>query len=500
MKIIIFILLLFVFINANAQIECVKKTAIAESEGYFSDYLYEFGENGVIFYSEKDQKVDDNKEYDFVFFDKDLKLVKTEKALIYKKLRKEISVKSETHLHTLFLDKDGNFTIVNASIKETILKNVSGVIDPKAKLRDAVVLGENIYIKSIIKEAPFIIKINWKTGKNSLIPIVIENQKPNEISIINIQAIEKSNEVFVFVRVPLNDNEVNTFAIKIDEKVLNIKYNFKNFTKNNISAISITNIGPDEYIFSGTYSKNNPIIGIRSDRPPRKTGVVSEGIFFAKGKNNKIEFIKFYNFTDLKDFFNHLTSKRKEKIETRKEKGKEINNRFFVESHNLIPTNKNEFIYLGEIFYPIFKEIIRSNNEIDYDLNGYQYAHSVIAKLNNQGDLIWDKNFSMWAIDKPQEIVKLIQTPEINDNNIKLIFLNSSSLILKGFNVDGSLLYDETDASSQLKNEDSKIEFSTNQKIYYWYKDYYLLYGYDRYNKKENKGKEMVSFIKKIKY
>ena len=91
---------------------------------------------------------------------------------------------------------------------------------------------------------------------------------------------------------------------------------------------STSRIDDGEYILTGTYSKDR--------------GYKSNGIYFGKIKDKKVEFMNYYNFLDLENFLNYLPDKRKEKIEKKKERkenrGKELNialNRFYHECRNI---------------------------------------------------------------------------------------------------------------------------------------------------------------------
>src|SRR5205085_2824428 len=88
----------------------------------------------------------------------------------------------------------------------------------------------------------------------------------------------------------------------------------------------------------------------------------SHGIFIANIDPEGNQQIRYYQFADLENFFKYMKAKReqrvKSRIERRKIKGKKIrlNYRFMV--HELVPY-KNQFVLLGEAFYPRYKTLDR---------------------------------------------------------------------------------------------------------------------------------------------
>src|SRR6187551_1334936 len=126
----------------------------------------------------------------------------------------------------------------------------------------------------------------------------------------------------------------------------------------------------------------------------------SRGMFIASVDPSGMQNMRYYNFGDLENFFKFMRAKRelrvKNRIERRKIKGKKtrFNYRFMV--HQIVPYN-NQYILLGEAFYPKYTTMDRSYYSGFFNplrtgtyftrdgrvFDGYYYTHAVVMGFNN---------------------------------------------------------------------------------------------------------------------
>jgi len=147
------------------------------------------------------------------------------------------------------------------------------------------------------------------------------------MSIINFQALESSNEIFVYAKAIIDKRKNDIYVIRLNNE--GSKEDAFNLTKNveeNIIDVSALRLDEDKYIYTGTYST--------------KYTSSSEGLFFCQTEENKIDFIEFYSFLDLENFLSYLPEKRQEKINKKKEKkekkGKELKFNYRISPHEII--------------------------------------------------------------------------------------------------------------------------------------------------------------------
>ncbi|MEJ1241313.1 hypothetical protein WBG78_24400 [Chryseolinea sp. T2] len=244
-----------------------------------------------------------------------------------------------------------------------------------------------------------------------------------------------------------------------------------------------------------------------------KNSLYSRGLFLAGIDLDGHQQLRYYNYGDLDNFFKYMKAKRearvKERIERRKIKGKKtkFNYRFLV--HEIVPY-KNQYILLGEAFYPKYVSTDHSLSPFFYNsggmpstmmrdgrlFDGYHYTHAVVMGFDQKGNLLWDNSFEINDVKTftLEQFVKL----EVQGDRIALLYLFDNELRTKIIQDDQVL---EGKSIEDIKtNFDSDIvrkEQTSMNKLEYWYKDYFYAYGVQEIANAE-RGKRRVFFINKI--
>ncbi len=240
----------------------------------------------------------------------------------------------------------------------------------------------------------------------------------------------------------------------------------------------------------------------------------SKGIFIASIDPFGESQVKYYNFADLENFFSYMKVKRqrriKDRIEKRKMKGKENRFNYRLLVHELIPY-KNQFILLGEAFYPKYKSIDRSgffsrpgygfagNSELIFD--GYRYTHATILAFDALGKLQWDNTFEINDVKtfNLEQFVKL----KTDKDRITLLYLFDNKLrskVISGNNVIENKYTEpiKTLLAGDVVNDDLTLL----NKLEYWYDDYLYAYGIQNLtntNQIGGQSERSVFFINKLK-
>tara|TARA_R110000868_G_scaffold9097_5_gene46014 strand:+ start:20 stop:979 length:960 start_codon:yes stop_codon:yes gene_type:complete len=314
------------------------------------------------------------------------------------------------------------------------------------------------------------------------------NTSANEVYLF-VQGInsKKSSEMFFLV---LTDGKIKTPAQKIDKT--------NDF---NIISISASKINDAEYIITGTYGE--------------KSNYASVGLFFGKIENKKVDFLKFFNFLEFKDFLTYLPEKRQAKIERKKERkkkqGKEMTIDYNIASHNIIKTPEGNYIFLGEAFYPTYRTETyttfvngQSVTQTRQVFDGYQYTHAMISKFSPKGELIWDRLFKMYASYKPFYIKRFITLYGDSENSLNMAFVDSKKINTKSINyINGEILKEENSDEIETGWEGDETKKGITH-MEYWYENYFIVYGNqvikNKGDDKNKKGKRKVFFVSKVAY
>lgn len=228
---------------------------------------------------------------------------------------------------------------------------------------------------------------------------------------------------------------------------------------------------------------------------------------------------KFYNYAELKNFFNYMRAGREKRvrnrIERRKIKGKKIkfNYRFLV--HSLLEYD-DQYVLLGEAFYPKYRNVsggggsnffnpISTVNRGVYStsliFDGYRYTHAVVMGFSKSGELLWDNSFEINDIIS-MELEQFVHAVK-NGDNIALLYVYDnkirSKIIMENDVVEGKELIDVA-----LKYEsDFTTPGGTNlMGLEKWFGNTFYVYGTQNV-KNLDEGLEpdrQVFFINKVEY
>lgn len=491
---------LLISISAKSQISYENRIEIDLKDGYSNEEIFEFGKHGFVMSSKKQGTTKKKKEWKFEKYNTKLKLAQTKNVLLDKKFYVDETFTNDKRLHSLFKDRKGNFSIVTIEASNLKTTKVNGTFPKQSWIKDMSILGDYAFFSALIKKTPFLYSVNWKTGEKKLIPILVDNIKPKKMSIMNFQVLESSNEIFVYAKAIINKKTSDIYVIRLNNK--GAKEGAFNLTKNieeNIIDVSALRLDEGKYIYTGTYST--------------KYTSSSQGLFFCQAENNKVDFIKFYNFLDLENFLSYLPKKSQKSIAKKKEKkenkGKELNINYRVIPHEIIPLDDGS-LFLGEAYYSTYRTetytttstvngVTTTTTQTREVFDGYQYTHAVLAKFDKKGKLLWDEAFEMWSAYKPFYTKQFISIAEKGQNSINLVFTSRNTIISKSIDFNGSVLQDIQSEEIQTNFENDKVKRSFSN-INQWYENYFIAYGSQKIKNVDGKRKRKVYFISKIKF
>jgi hypothetical protein len=503
-KWVLFVTVYLILFSGNSQIFYEDRIEFELKDGYSNEQINLFGENGFIISSKKEKIEDDLQEWKFEKFTSDLQSDKVVNIVQHKKLISRGTYINKEQIFNIYKDSRGNFNFFTIDASTMEVTKVTGRFPAKFYISEIIAIGDYAFIRGTMKKNPMIAVLNWKTSEYKIVPISIKNIAPKKTIIQNMQVLEGSDEVFVFVNVKINKKQSESYVIQFSEN--GTQGNLINVTpKNgmNLRDISASKLDEQKYIFTGTYSSNN--------------APASEGVFFCQTENNGVDFINFYKYSDLKNFLNYLPKRQHDKINKKRakkeKKGEEFILNYRLATHEILPL-EDGFLFLGEAFYPTYRTQTYTTTSYvngrptttvhtQTVFDGYQYTHAMLCKFDFEGNMVWDQIFEMWGTYKPFYVKKFISIIGNNQDPIKLAYSSHHRLVTKTIDSDGKVV--GLNLSLELKNNQKEDAARyTFSDIDYWFDNYFIAYGNQIFKNEDGNSifnrKRKVYFINKIKF
>jgi hypothetical protein len=267
-------------------------------------------------------------------------------------------------------------------------------------------------------------------------------------------------------------------------------FNVTKNVKEKLITVAATKI-QNRYVITGTFSKTR--------------SVRSQGVFIGEVENKKLNFIKFYNFLELKNFTSYLSQKQQDKIERKKnskaQKGEELLMNYRIVTHPIIES-EDGYIFLGEAFYPTYHTYtttVGKATQVHTVFDGFQYTHATLAKFDRAGKLLWDNTFPMWSTSKPFMVVKFISFRQ-GEETTELTYSERNTIWYKVFDVvNGEIVKDNSKEIIDTFLQGDKVKRSFSN-IEYWHDNNFIAYGFQTISNKEVKRNRRVFFINKISF
>jgi hypothetical protein len=466
-----------------------------------------FGAQGVLLFYESVVSTDDKDHTVWIFklYDVNFRQIWIQEMPILKDLTYEKFYSSHNQLYLLFYNEEksfdgNNFEIIIIPGKEGLITAKTGKIPNKSLLAHFTVWHQKALLGIITDDdQSSIISFDLSTGE----------QRPTPVT----------DAIFTFLldmKVDTLAGILHTFYKAYDQEAQEFLF-YKQFNEqgDSLLTVPIANdatkylINSGEILFPG--DQQVLIIGTFKDNPKGKadtfyTGleIESSGIFVTRLTGTTNDFMKYYNFSEFTSFYKNLSVNDLSKIRKRDKKGDEITIDYNLLVHNIIRL-EDGYVFVAEAYYPEYHTVTR----MMYDwygrpmpsyynvFDGYRYTSAFITRFDKEGNMLWDNGMELWDILSN----KL-------ENRVNVIFDGEETIL--AFNFKGEITYKvftATEAQQTLeyvpiesKNARDKMTSESGSNMLYWYKNYFLVYGYQRIRNTmlSDEDKRYVFYVNKI--
>ena len=446
---------------------------------YKDTYTTPMGEYGVLEQMFDKKTQDDKRWFKIQHYNTNLKLVATDSMLISKDMELYTCESDREICYSILRESDDSFLIVAYNTNTHKTNVVEGEYTHKGSMRSLCIENGYLVFSSTQKKIERIGIVNLKNGDTKYSDIHIDGVRDKKIFILE-------NTII--------DGEINSL-VKVEENVYLMRFGLDGSTR---SRILLTK-DMKEYICNASVSKSGGKYFLTGTYTNKKEGM-AQGIYFAQLEGDKFKFIKFYNFLNLKNFTEYMSSKKKAKVERRKEKaeknGKEYSLNYHIASHKIMSEN-GYYYYLGEAYYPTYTTTRDGFGGVYATFNGYFYTHAVLVKFDNQGNIVWDNCFKMEPREKPF-FVKAFVSASLKGNNVSTVFTDGKRLTSKLFrNSDGEVVKDRNTEILETIGDGESIKRARYTDSMHGYDENFIVHGNQTVKNSKTNERRRVRYISK---
>jgi hypothetical protein len=218
------------------------------------------------------------------------------------------------------------------------------------------------------------------------------------------------------------------------------------------------------------------------------SGVASTGFFSMVLNENGEETVNTYDFTEFDKFYRYL--RRPTEIAPRRTLlRRERPSKDIAADHNLLTHEifdlNGEYVFLAEAYYPEYRTV--TTMVYDYYgrpypstysvFEGFRYLTTFVAGFDENGELKWNNDLEL--TDALTQSLRERVTPFVSDsNNLVLSYVDTDRIAYKIIDKGQNLTNVSYSKIDPLHRHD-KVQKESNSYILPWYKDYFLVYGYE---------------------
>ncbi len=233
----------------------------------------------------------------------------------------------------------------------------------------------------------------------------------------------------------------------------------------------------------------------------------AQGLYVARYAEGRLEGASFHSFSDFTGFFEHLSERRQQRLERKKDaleaSGEDLRMSVQVLMHDLIE-QPERLIAVGEVYYPVYHTttttttstvngVTTTTTTTHTVFDGFRTSHAFVAALDRQGELLWENSFPMDYVLSYKLRERISIQPQGDQVVMRYAFGSRvSRRTVVGDEVVGQ---DQEQAIGASDHDEVKANWDTMTEE--WTDDSFLLWGFQRV-KDEEEGRTTVFFVSRI--
>lgn len=470
-------------------------------EGVYPYELISLGDTGFIVYYESEIISRSTARWSFIKFDTYFKKIWKKEAILYRDLEPVKQYSDSLNIGILFNyqgKKKPEYInqLVSINLIDTSVFVYTIPISENSLPNHLAITDKFCYFSILYKDNEILYQLNKQTQK--LITLSPTETKEQNIGFLqNHHHLSEGVVCGIINNISRKSNQIDIISYDTSGLIMNqfVIPAQSNYFYNTCEYVETSK---DSVLIIGNYlnsSERPNIIGGSEDK--------NTGIYVAVVRGKVVEKIKFYNFSRFENIYKYLTDKDLQRIRKKIGEDDDTQPGYSLNLSLLTQTPKlhdSVIIVMNEAYYAEY----RTEENLSYDyygrpfptnrtvFDGYRYTNGIVCGISKNGDLLWDNNFAL------NNILTYQLQPRIS------FFLDSTDLVM-AYNHNGEIVSMIIQGNKVVQNaEYSKVETLSpsdfvleNEKsdIIYWYKNYFLSYGYQTIRNTQKRGRSRVNIF-----
>lgn len=232
----------------------------------------------------------------------------------------------------------------------------------------------------------------------------------------------------------------------------------------------------------------------------------SQGLYISHIIDTEPEKLEYIEFSELENFFNYMSPKRKARmmarIGKRKSLGKENKFRYRLLLHNLIET-ETEILLVAEVYYPNYRSYSTVGNGMNSfgrgssirAQEGFRYTHAIVCGFDKNGRYKWDNSFAIKNLTS-YELQEMVQLSRFGDywvlaypdeGNIHTEVIKREKVVVES-------------KKHEIQPKSRSMFYNENASLAAWYDRYFMAFGRQKPENAPPGSQKEVYYITKLTY
>ena len=386
--------------------------------------------------------------------------------------------------------RDFSLLGINLQSGDTIMRKVE--IGFTVDLNEFEVLGDMAIFGGYANYRPVVFLYNIKEKKKTVLPGFYNNR--SQLLDIKTNDDNRTFSVLMTDRFRARNQTITIKAFNDQGKLIQRNTLDPGEDKNLIHGQTASLVDGIQYL-SGTYAV--------------RRSSYSKGVYVAKFVKNENQYLNYYTYSELENFFSYMSAKRqnrvKERIKRRKIKGKKVRLNYRLLVHDVVRLGEN-YVLIGEAYYPKYVlstydplNLAYRSDRFGSGIEGYRYTHAVLIAFDKNGKIIWDNSFEINDVLS----FSLKQYVHVAGEGDRIVLLYMYDGEIRSKLIEGNEVVEgKTYNPIKLQFEDDVIESELEDVggLEEWYGNSFFAYGVQRIIKEGGRGRREIFYVNKIVY